>query len=213
MAGLTRADMVAKLRDEIGVDAPDTEIISWLNERLRQAVARAGWRQAMLQIATTVAGQAEYALSSSIVRIEEGLTVGTGEYDQVGQKDLWGFKSGRLYLTTDSVTPGVYAQDFTDTGAVQIELYPAPTASGVAIAALVTLQATELTSDAQEPGIPEDLREGLVHGAAATAIDRLDEREDLAEYHEQKFEAMVRDLKARRNTRGGGGPLRIPIVR
>lgn len=203
-------EIVATVADQGGFDTRATgsstaDVQGWVNEAYRKLVVRSRWRKAQVQIATTVVDQAEYALSDDVVDILEGVIVDGAPYSSVGQETLWRLKNGNA--TADG---GVWAGDYTDTGAQQIELYPAPAEAGLSIQALALLAPAAL-SDGDTPIVPVDFHDAIVDGAIATGLRREDERIAEADSYEARFREEIETLRRRGNMRLSSGPVQIQV--
>jgi hypothetical protein len=209
---VTFQQLYEAVRDQGGFDSGSTgssltNIKAWINERYTEIVVKSKWRKAQVEIATTVADQAEYALPATVVDIIEGLLVGDVPYDRVGQATLWRLRSGE-----DVANRAVWADDYTSTGTAQVELYPAPDDAGDSIQALAVLAPTDLSADADVPIIPADFHGALIDGAIATGYKRLEARLDLAGGLEAEFQGRIEELRRRGNARLQAGPAVIRVV-
>lgn len=201
------SEIVAKVMTE-GVSSPDA--LSVINERYLRANAKARWRKTAAALTTTVAGQSNYSLDVAVVDIDY-IRIGSTEYIPAGQEQIWGIQSGRLNLVG---TGGLFAADFAS-GDPEVELYPAPSATGTDIEAIRTVDPALLTvSPETTPIFPADLHGPiLVDGSLATIRARTDERIQSASYFEQIYADAVEDLRRRANRRvGGNRPRRAQLV-
>lgn len=209
---MTLAQLRSAVKSQGGIDATDAEVDAAVNDRLGVMVAEAKWRMAEVVVGTTVAGQANYSLDDSIVDLKR-VRIGQAEYAPAGQTEVWGLKSGRLWLSAGFGEAGVFAPDWTSSGAAQVELYPAPAEDGETIYGLAALKPDTLAADGDVPGIPSDLHDPLADGTVAVFLRRLDERPDLAQVFEDRFQAGIVKLSRRRKSRVGSGPLQIRVAR
>lgn len=205
-------ELVAAVADQGGFDSRATgsstsDIGGWINEAYRKMAVRARWRKAQVELAVTVADQAEYALSDDVLDIIEGITVDGAPYASTGQETLWRLKNGDA-----SVDSGVWAGDYTDTGAQQIELYPAPDEDGLSIQALALLAPSVLEADGDTPIVPVDFHDAIVDGAIATGLRRIDERLAEADSFEARFREEIETLRRRGNMKLSSGPVRAQVV-
>jgi hypothetical protein len=208
---VTFAELYAAVRDQGGFDTGSTgetltDIKAWVNEAYTRLVVGAKWRKAQVELFVTVADQAEYPLPATVVEVVEGILVGTEPWSAVGQETLWRLKNGNA--TADG---GVWAEDFSSTGAVQIELYPAPDEAGVSVQALATLAPAALAADGDTPIIPADMHGDIIDGAIGIGYDRLENRPDLAEPKLAKLERNVEKLRRRANARLYSGPVEAQV--
>lgn len=206
-------ELVAAVMDQGGFDETATgsteeEVQGWVNSAYRKMVVRSKWRKAQVELATTVADQAEYALPETVEDIEEGILVGSEPWDRVGQHTLWHLKYG-----TDRASGGVWAPDYDDDGTKQIELYPAPEEAGVSISALGVLAPPVLEDDGDAPIVPSDFHDAIVDGAIATGLRRIDERIGEADSFDTRFNSEIEGLRRRGIAQLSSGPAVIRVVR
>lgn len=204
------SEAIAKVKDEGGLDATNSQILGWLNEAQRIIVAGAKWRMAELTIGTTINGQASYAIPDEIVDLE-GVTVDGSPYTRASVKDLWNVKAGRASLRG---TGGVFVPDFSISGddyVPGIELYPVPEADDLLIGGLAALQPVTLT-ESDSLGVPEDIAPSLVDGAIGIGLRRMDERIPEADNLDARLQAGMQALTRRKNSRIGSGPVAIRLV-
>lgn len=208
---MTFQEIYEAVRDQGGFDTGSTgstlaNVKAWVNERYTEMVVKARWRLAQVELATTVADQAEYALPATVVEIVEGITVDGDPYDAVGQETLT-----RLKAELATVNQGVWAGDYSSTGAVQIELYPAPEDAGDSIQGLCVLAPAALSADGDTPIVPVDFHGALIDGAISLGYKRLEARQDLASGLEAEFASRTEALRRRGNARLSPGPVELQI--
>ncbi len=185
---------------QTGTDAARTTILSMLNEQYQTQVVRSKWLLETVTVGTTVADQADYSLSDTVVDILS-LRVGTTVYEGISTEQYWGLLDGSARV---SGSPGVYALTYSSSGGTSVSLYPAPDTAGVAITVLTPATATALTdSGSSNPVTPSDTHGSLIDGTAALILLRVDERPDLAPPFEARFQASIELLRRRKNARGG----------
>lgn len=198
--------MVSTLKTMFDTDSATAK--GWVQERYDEMIDESGWsKNPVLSLGTTTAGLATYAVPTTVDKLVT-VIVGGQEFQPVGEQTLEDLRTGNLFLRQlPTGTGGVFA----NYGGTSIELYPAPTATGTAITARVSLEGTDI-ADGTEPAIPRGLHTYLLEGAMALGFQRVDERSDLAGEHEQKFQAGVDKLRRRTLSRIGHGPQRIRVV-
>lgn len=210
------SDAVSKVVSEGGFDTSSSNtsadtVRSWVNERVREALATSKYRKATVEIGPTVAGQAQYALPEHVVDVR-ALRVASGRrWTRASTEELYDLQGGDAWLRS---SPGAFAANFeADTDPV-VELWPAPDEDGstITLLAAVSLEAELATGDTIP--LPSDLAQRIaVDGAIALGRRRIDEREDLAAGYELRFEKAVQELSRRANSRMGSGPHQIGIRR
>lgn len=203
----TFADLKTAVTTTAGIDTDATTAGVWINERLREAVARAKWNMAEITVGPTVAGTVRYAISDDIIDLDE-LLVAAVPYQRTSTRSLYRLRTGQLARNTSD---GVFAPTFSSAGVESIDLYPAPEESGLAITGLAAMKAVTLTGT-ETPGIPEDLHPGLRDGAVATGLSLTEERHDSAQVFQARFDAMVAELTRRKNSRIGSGPTQVMVA-
>jgi hypothetical protein len=198
--------MVSTLRTMFDTDTATAK--GWVQERFDEMIDESGWsKNPVLSLSSTIAGTAIYTISTTVARLST-IIVGGQEYQPVGEQTLEDLRTSNLFLThLPTGTGGVFAPSGTNA----IELYPAPTTSGVAITGRVSLEAIDIV-DGTEPAIPRGLHTYLLEGAIALGFERSDERVDLAGPHEQKFQIGIDKLRRRTLSRLGHGVHRIRVI-
>jgi hypothetical protein len=192
---LTFNDVVDRAQT-YGPEVPQATIVSFANERAGRMVAEAEFRvRDGALTATTVAAQNAYNLDADTVDVRS-VRIGTDRYDRASIQDINELEAGRADLDTRDGSTGVFAPYFSSTGTAQIYLYPAPSATGDSIVVEEALH----------------LRSYLVDGVVADVYD-FQGRQDMAQFHEQRFEDGIDKLRRLRNTRVGSGPARIKLLR
>jgi hypothetical protein len=204
--------IVAGVKSEGGLDVSDAIAGGWVNEAYKEVVADSKWMMAVESLATTVAAQAAYTLPENIadvvaVTIDTGDGSGPGDWQPKALTDLWALKRGARRLRGSG---GVFASTATSAGVKQVELYPAPTTTGLNITALVALIPNDLVNG-DSPAIPVDMHGRLKDAAIALGMLRNENRPDLAAGFEARKTELVGKLQRRANSRMGSEPTRIQI--
>jgi hypothetical protein len=89
--------------------------------------------------------------------------------------------------------PRFFAVKAVNATTLTVQLYPEPDAI-YAVVLEGILTGTDLSADADVPGLPEDFHDVLIFGALADELPHL-QRTDEAAYYEDKFEKRLSDLK------------------
>jgi hypothetical protein len=89
--------------------------------------------------------------------------------------------------------PRFFAVKAVNATTLTVQLYPEPDAI-YAVVLEGILTGTDLSADADVPGLPEDFHDILIFGALADELPHL-QRTDEAAYYEDKFEKRLSDLK------------------
>lgn len=190
-------------------DVSQTRAVDVANERLQRMCAAAENIKALrTNLGPTVANQASYALAVDIVqvyRVRVAYTSGTVTFAGSGSlDDIWDLEDGNARVE-DGTNFYVIEPDADGTGTTgNLRLYPTPTVSGAAISAIVAVIPAALTyGSATALPIPLDVHEHLLAGCKAELSDE-DERQDNSAKWESVFEAGVKRLEKRENSRGKG---------
>jgi hypothetical protein len=194
---------------------PRTTMLVFLNERYRQAVADSLWLTTEYALGTTVAGTSRYAVSADIVDLRV-VYIGTftepAIYSASSQEQVLSVRDTSLNAFLRGDGAGVFSQGFNTTGTAYVDLEPAPDTSGSAIVGVAPILPTALTDAAVAPVIPSDFHMGLYFGAKADCYLYQDDREDLAQPNEVRFQDMVGKLAGRKNTRFGSGARTVAVA-
>lgn len=197
--------------DSSAADTSTSIVQGWVNEVYKDVVADAQWMMALETLATTVAGQAAYSLPDNVADVrslslpdEQG---NPGDWQPKSIEDLWGLVRGSSRLVGSG---GVFAATAASDGTKQIQLYPVPTTTGVAITGLVALIPPDLVNG-RTPAIPEDLHGRLIDATIALALLRVEKRPDLAQPFDARKQELRDALIRRKNSRMGSTPTRMQL--
>lgn len=184
-------------------------MVGWLSDRHRELIVESKWKFAdSYSLGTTTAGTQTYTWPAGAVQFE-WIEIGGVRYFWATEEALDGLYEGTWQADTDD---GFYTQAADATGATKLlRLYPAPTASGVAITGRVLLSPADLDTSGSNPLCPDDLEQHLIDGAIATGELRAKKRPDVAAPFEQNFQAGVLKLTKRRRLRGHSGVIAMPV--
>jgi hypothetical protein len=172
--------------------------------------ARAQYLTAPVAIGTTVAGTSEYSLGETFIDLA-AVRVGGVRYERVSPNEMWDLEDSGSGVTL-SGRGGVYAPDWSSTGGAKIQISPTPESDGDAIEGREVIRLPAPTDWATEdPPLPEDVDDGILHGAVAKGLSLQDEALNEAEWHETRFEQAVVSLKTRKHSRIGSGGVRIRL--
>jgi hypothetical protein len=197
--------------DTTSSDTSSTIVGSLVNEVYKEVVSESQWMMAVESLATTVAGQATYALPENIADVSALELVdgngNPGDWQPRSLTDIWGLQRGTMRLAGSG---GVFAQTAAADGTKQIQLYPVPTTAGVAITALVALIPPDLVNGTS-PAIPVDTHGRLLDATIALALMRIENRPDLAQSFEARKQELKQLLQRRKNSRMGSQSTRIQV--
>lgn len=197
--------------DTSGANVTDAVILSWVNAKYREMVARSKFLKASIDLGPTVAADATYDVPETVAEILALRVDGSAEYTRVGHEDMWALRAGSSALTSSDQT--AYAPQFTAGGTAQVELYPTPGTAGLEISALVVSLPSALTTVPDTtPIVPADYHEAIVGAAIAMGLERQDGRFDLSAGFNAAFEAAIGLLKRRAVTRVGQGPVQFKVA-
>lgn len=205
-------------------DASSAVILSWVNHARASAVADARWRKAVVSLGTTVAGTAEYDLPERVVKLEQ-LKVGDSfPYLRVGLSELWEAEANGSWRVTgphDGAFAATFGEDANETSdatdaEARVRLLPVPDSSGLVIEALAAMIPPPLAAGqaAGAVGLPADLvRPICVDGAIEIGYRLVKADPNTAATFKAVWTEARDKLKARANSRIGGGPVQIRIAR
>lgn len=214
----TLTTLIGQVKSEGGFDVDDATVAGWVNERHREAVVRAKWLMAEVNLGQLEDVYGRYALPANVAEVD-ALTVVPGSqslgytfdspprYQRISTEELWAVKRGELSLEGDG---GVFAPGFGQAGEKLIEIYPVVVDGGQALVGLASL-IPEVLVGSSSVLVPDDLVGGLKDGAVALGLARVDERLDSAGVFEQRFVAMVEELRRRKNRRLSSQPQRLQL--
>lgn len=225
---MTFEQLVDRLTSQFDVSQPDAVAVA--NERLARMVTEAKSLRAIISLGVTTAGQARYSLASNIAKVYkvvltdddtfpddnvlpaddavpgENANVYEGE---VSIEDMWNASVGLATIVGNVFTIEPNADSDMNTEAIR--LYPAPTATGMGIIALVALRPATLTyGSATALPIPLDLHNNLLDGAKAELFDD-ESRQDEAAKLEVSFASGARALATGVATRGKAASGRMRV--
>jgi hypothetical protein len=178
--------------------------LEYLNQRYRRMVVETRWFTKEATISTTVADQAEYAMPTDIEDLES-VYLGEERYYPVSMDDIRLLDDDESGVTSSY---GVFAQDYSSAGVLQIRLWPVPDTAGTLITGISSGNPTALTDTtnaAGTPSIPTDLHQFLYAGLNADGYLYVSERPDLASVFEGEYQQGITLLRKRRNSRFGSG--------
>lgn len=206
-SGLTKAQLRSRVKDQATFAETDAVIDEWVNEKHKQLVVKSRWDTRGYSPGSTVIGQADYDMDPNVVDLDK-LIVGSKQYRPTGQDEIW-----ELQNTDATLVPGVagvFAVTYKADGTAQFTLYPTPDQAAV-IETLSIFTPADLANDGDYPIVPEDYHESIADGAIALGYRlRAENSQEAAEF-EQRFQTAIGELKARKNMRGGGGPVQIGV--
>ena len=215
-------ELIAAVRDQGGFDktslaTSETVILSWLNARYRELVAESGFVKGVRDLGPTVAGQKEYALPDSIVRVTRLRAGSLRPFAPMALDDLWELHAG--HATLESGTDGAYAETWREDGTESVMIYPEPSAEAdqplgadETIEAVCVVLPTALAAGDTGPVVPDDFHEAIVDGAIAMGLLRDDGSAALAAPFEERFQAAIVRLKRRATGRVGKGPVQARVA-
>lgn len=208
---MTKAQLRTRVLTDFGFDVASATVDDIVFDRYRALVVESKFREALVVLDQTAAGQTVFDLASTYADVHT-LVIGTSEYSRVGARTLIGLKSGRLRMRLGQGEAGVFGPAFTSAGVPAIELYPEPETAGQDLAALVAEEPAAFSSDSDVPAIPAHLHRYIVYGAIAELLSIDSERFQEADRYEAMFEQGIAKLRAYKTSRVGSGPAQIKVV-
>lgn len=202
------ATLISNIISQSGTDASRATVLSLLNESYGTQLTRSRWLKEVTSLGNTVAGTSDYTVPDGVVEIL-GLRVGAYEFDPVSIEEMWSLSS---QTGSWNGRDGVFAPNYSSTGGTTVTLYPTPTVNGTAITVLSPMIGGDLTdSGGSVPVTPSDTHGSLIDGTTALVLLRVDERPDLAQSFQARFDSATEELRRRKNGRVGG-PIQAKIA-
>lgn len=207
-AGLTMQDIIDEVKARgVDVQGGDARLLTLLNLRAREMVTRARWLQGIVQVATTVADQADYDIPQSVHEIVD-VKVGATPYEVRSVRTWWELRDGQRRRVGRG---GFCVETFDPAGTRKLTLWPVPASSGDVIEALCVLRPGDVAAT-DPPPVPDEFhRKGLVEGLLAWCLDETDEDPQVAQVHEDRFQQAIEELRRLGNTRVGSSVQRAQI--
>lgn len=206
---LTFNDVVDRVRS-IAPEVSQALAVSFVNERTGRMVSEAEYRMKNTPLtATTVSGTNVYSLDTDTVDLSK-VWIGTDPYTRVSYEQIVDLTAGRRSLSGEG---GVFAPYYSTTSTPQIILYPTPSTTGTSITVVESLHPSDSVysgTDNLALIVPKHLRPYVLDGALADAYE-FTGRQDLAQFHEQRYEQGTDKLRRLKNTRAGSGVGRIAL--
>jgi hypothetical protein len=201
--------IVNAVRQAVG-STTEPEARGWALDAARRLNARAEFLIAFGEIGTTVAGQSDYEIGPLVVELQTVSVSGT-KYTRVTTGELADLRTGDARVIDG---PGkVFAPTWDLTGDAGVSVWPTPTATGQSITGRAVIRVpTPEDWATDDPLLPEDFDDAIIHGAIAIGLARKDERLDDAQWHEDRFLAAIPELRRRQHSRQGRGPVRIRVM-
>lgn len=208
--GTTFGDLWAELVELTGIS--DARAQSRINAAYRRFARKSKAVRQTLSLGPTVSAQATYALDGGSIIDLPLVRVNGLSYEPVSPEDIRDINASRAWLSSDQ--DGAFAQDFDESGASVILLWPTPTLDGQDIEAVAAVIPPAMVNADEYPQLPADFHDDLVEpGGIALSIGRDDERFSeraalLAEFDQRAYECG----NAVRN-RVGTGAFFLPLTR
>lgn len=206
--GLTHDQIVAQVKTTAGVDASDADISTILNHLIGEMAVESEWTKAQIELGPTVANQSLYTLPDNVARVLR-LRIDGFRFDPIGTGEEWDLESGRAQRSDTGI--GVFAEAYGTDGTKQIEFYPAPSAAGDPIEALVVKRPATI-SQATLPPFPDEFHLSLVYGTKAHFLALSEENIASAERLMAQYETAKAKLLALSRKRLRSGPVQMGIV-
>lgn len=197
------ADLQSDVNNLAGVDITDPETERLLNQANVEICTRSGWTKDLLSLGPTVADQELYALPANFRQLGDDVVfVGNGKYRASDYAAVRDAKRG-----SGLVCDGLWYMGH-ESGVRKLGLYPI--SAGQAIEAVAVITPDLMVEDDDEPPIPMDFREALVHWVRATALGFSEDDQDGLGAGFQVFQNEVARLTGLRiEVENGDGPLQV----
>jgi hypothetical protein len=201
---MTWAEIVKAVKSEGGFDATDAQVQAWLLDRAQYLNAEAKFFKATIDFNGLVPGQGTYIVDPEVVDLE--VVLGNGRpYEQVTAGQMDNIRAGIVRADGPVCT-----LSYSDRGVPLLDILPVPTEEGT-LTARAILPYPEPDWATDSPGFPVDFHKGLIDGAIAIGLSRIDERIADAQFFEAAFLSQVDRLRRRLNGRAGKGPVQIQV--
>jgi hypothetical protein len=192
------------------VDATPAIIQQTVNDRHREMVVGALWREGEVSLGVTVVGQDAYPVPSTIQQVDL-VRVGTQLFSPVNRETTLKLDDPTSGLRV--VRGGVFSESRDTAFQTFITLRPAPDTAGLSVVALLyTPPATMVYGAGASPEVPDDMCRRLRGGALGDLLRDVDQRPDLAAPYLAEFEQAVLELRRRRLQRLVGSSPRRALV-
>lgn len=199
----TAQQIVTAVVNRYGFDITEDEALDLLNERHRTMCVRAELLIPRRTVGTTVAGEADYTLTSLVADVKEVILDGTpidfapefitDAYDLLGT-------GGYTYW---SFHPKA-------SGGANLHLTPAPSEDGLLLEARVVERPEDLALT-QEPLVPQEYHRALREGVAASLMAEDAEQAAVADRLEARFDNACEELRRQLRRGRRAGPARIRL--
>jgi hypothetical protein len=208
---MTKATLRTRVMTDFGFDIAAASVDDVIFERYSALVVESRFREALVALDTTVAGQGAYDLPAEYANVHAVL-IGTAEYERTGPVTIMGLKSGRLGWRFTPGSGGFFAPAFSATGVAQVELFPAPETTGDTITALVATEPPAFSGDSDVPILPSHLHKYIAYGAIAELLALDEERMQEADRFEGMYQAGILAVTRYKNRRVGSGSGQIKVT-
>lgn len=171
--------------------AARTRIKEYLNERLRRVATSTNvGRVRYGSVSTNTTDNAETITPTGVIKMRTvSIPTQNRILDERTTDQIRTYDADRSH----EGVPRYYAVQKINATTLQLLLWPKPDAA-YAVVTEGMLTGTDLSSDSDVPGLPEDFHDLLIFGALADEYPHL-EKTELALLNEQKFERRLSDLK------------------
>lgn len=211
----TVSQLVARVLNEGGFDTDEPTVLGWLTVRQRLMCSRSACFRKTLELGPTLAGQRDYPVPDEVVEILEVL-VASYPYQSGRHTDLGAGARGYIRLRGEG---GLATRDDDASGNESIALFPTPSQGsapepGSPLSVLAVCRPPDLSmADNTTLKVPGEYVDGLVAGAIATGLLRLEKRQDLAAPFDAQFESACSELERQVNDRfAQSGPAQIRVA-
>lgn len=195
----TFAELLDRIEAE-GVD--DTQVKKLANQKYAELVSKSGFLRKVVSFGTTVAAQGVYDVPAAVRRVR-ALWIVTSDAttlqykDRISEDEMLGIHAGTMFVASGAY---VFAQQFDSNGNAQVELYPAPVASGGTVYGRVTSAPTVLVNTTDVLVVPDEFIDGLVDGIRSPILREQDEYVTEAQSLDASFKTTIQELSAYRDS-------------
>lgn len=212
----TVEQLVASVKEDGQLDASEAQVLRWLNTRHRQLCARTKCYRRTVDLGALPEGQSSIAVPPGVVEILQ-VQVGDQVYGHARHQDFQEGERGFIWLGGGE--GGIAGREDSETGQQRLRIFPALSPGidpepGAHVVIYAAMQPPPLVAGQDSSiKVPDDYFDALVSGALATAMLRVEARQDLAASHEEIFTTACGELLRETNRKYRGvGPARIRII-
>lgn len=190
-------------------DCTQPQAVAWGNERHRRMVGEANWRLAERDFGNTLVGITDYDLPEDVDNVSIlMLGADTDPLAHVSVQDMATLRAGGRLNGADAAYT-IYADA---NGVKKFRIWPAPDTAGIDILGFTAIDPAAMAyGTGASPIIPVQFHPYLKDGMFADALEEVENRWDLAQPFELRYEQGIERLRRHKSARAGGGTQQIVL--